>query len=527
MKKISLLLFTILIYSCSSVKFTNDYLTASSANIKVKFDEVKKKNWHNLDLEKDSIPGMSVERAHSELLKGLKAKKVIVAVIDAGIDIDHEDLNEVIWVNKDEIPNNGIDDDKNGYIDDVHGWNFLGESYNETLEMSRIIRDDLTNYRNFKSAVTTVEKKVKESKQSLDFYKKIIDEYKDATEIISDFLGKDDFLQSDILKINSTDSLIQKSKELLSFYNSRDLDLDYLEEGMEYFYDQINYHYNIEFNGRTIVGDDIYDINDTNYGNSKVLHSKNSESHGTHVSGIIGGIRNNSIGNKGINNNVEIMAIRAVPNGDEYDKDIALGIRYAVDNGAKIINMSFGKSFSTNPEWVIDAIKYAAKNDVLIVHAAGNDAKDLDELNNENYPNDQYLGKNEFSDNFINVGASSIEFNENIIAVFSNYGLENVDIFAPGNRVYSLMPDNEYAYQSGTSMAAPSLTGVASMVLSYFPKLSASKLKEIILESGLGINLSVKIPGKDGETDFKSLSKAGKIVNAYNALILASKSKRK
>ena len=185
MKKISLLLFTILIYSCSSVKFTNDYLTASSLNIKAEFDEEQKKNWHNLDLEKDSIPGMSIERAHTELLKGLKGKKVVVAVIDAGIDINHEDLSEVIWVNKDEIPNNGIDDDKNGYVDDVNGWNFLGDSYNETLEMSRIIRDDLTNYRNFKSAISSVEKKVKESKQSLDFYKKIIDDYKDATKIIS------------------------------------------------------------------------------------------------------------------------------------------------------------------------------------------------------------------------------------------------------------------------------------------------------------------------------------------------------
>ena len=265
MKKISLLLFTILIYSCSSVKFTNDYLTASSLNIKAEFDKEQKKNWHNLDLEKDSIPGMSIERAHTELIKGLKGKKVVVAVIDAGIDINHEDLSEVIWVNKDEIPNNGIDDDKNGYVDDVNGWNFLGDSYNETLEMSRIIRDDLTNYRNFKSAISTVEKKVKESKQSLDFYKKIIDDYKDATKIISDYLGKDDFLQSDILKINSKDSLIQKSKELLSFYNSRDLDLDYLKEGVEYFSDQINYHYNVEFNGRTVVGDDIYDINDINY----------------------------------------------------------------------------------------------------------------------------------------------------------------------------------------------------------------------------------------------------------------------
>ena len=527
MKKNIFLLILIFNFSCSTVKFTNEYLVSKNDEIKLNFTDEKKMNWHNLDLEKDSIPGMSVERAHLELLMGLKAKKVIVAVIDAGIDVNHEDLNELIWVNKNEIPNNGIDDDKNGYVDDVNGWNFLGDSYNETLEMSRIIRDDLTNYRNFNSAVSTVEKKVKESKQSLDYYKKLTNDYIDANKIISDFLGKDDYSQSDVLKINSNDSLIKRSKELISFYNSRDLDLNYLKDGIEYFSDQINYHYNVNFNGRTIVGDDIYDINDTDYGNSKVIHSKKSESHGTHVSGIIAGIRNNSIGNKGINNNVEIMAIRAVPNGDEYDKDIALGIRYAVDNGAKIINMSFGKSFSTNPEWVIDAIKYAAENDVLIVHAAGNDAKDLDEIKNENYPNDQYLGKDEFSDNFINVGASTIEFNDNIIAVFSNYGLENVDIFAPGNRVYSLLPNNEYAFQSGTSMAAPSLTGVASMVLSYFPKLSASKLKEIILESGMEINLNVKIPGKDGKTNFKSLSKTGKIVNAYNALILASKSKRK
>ena len=527
MKRNIFLLILIFNLSCSTVKFTNDYLVYDYDEIELNFTEQQKKNWHNLDLEKDSIPGMSVERAHSELLNGLKAKKVIVAIIDAGIDVNHEDLNELIWENKDEIPNNGIDDDKNGYIDDVNGWNFLGDSYNETLEMSRIIRDKITNNRSFNSAVNTLEKKIQESKQSLDYYEKITNDYIDATKIISDFLGKDDFSQSEISEITSSDSSIRRSKELIAFYNSRDLDLDYLKEGVEYFSDQINYHYNIDFNGRTIVGDDIYDINDINYGNSTVTHSKISESHGTHVSGIVAGIRNNSIGNNGINNNVEIMAIRAVPNGDEYDKDIALGIRYAVDNGAKIINMSFGKSFSTNPEWVIDAIKYAAKNDVLIVHAAGNDAKDLDELKNENYPNDQYLGKNEFSDNFINVGASTIEFNDNIIAVFSNYGLDNVDIFAPGNRVYSLMPNNDYAFQSGTSMAAPALSGVASMVLSYFPKISASKLKEIILESGIDINLNVKIPGKDRKTNFKSLSKTGKIVNAYNALILASKSKRK
>ena len=220
------------------------------------------------------------------------------------------------------------------------------------------------------------------------------------------------------------------------------------------------------------------------------------------------------------------MALRAVPNGDEYDKDIALAIRYAVDNGARIINMSFGKSFSSNPEWVIDAIKYAADNNVLIVHAAGNDSEDLDNLDNENYPNDQYLGKDEFADNFISVGASTINFNKDLVASFSNYGYQNVDIFAPGYDIYSLTPENEYEYLSGTSMASPAVSGVASLVLSYFPKISAVKLKEIILESGIEVNINVDHAGKEN-IPFKSISKTGKIVNAYNALIAASKSKRK
>ncbi|MBT3282511.1 S8 family peptidase [Flavobacteriaceae bacterium] len=526
MKKFFFLFISLLIFSCSSIELTNDYLISSPNTLKLNFEEATKKNWHNLDLERDSVPGMSVERAYQELIKDMKGKKVIVAVIDAGIDTNHEDLNDVIWVNDKEIPNNLIDDDNNGYIDDINGWNFLGESYNETLEMTRIIRDSLINNRRYDSALNNINSKRGVTQRSLDYYNKIVDDYKKSVNDLSNYLGKDDFEQSDVASIKSNDSILLKSKEMITYFNSLNLDLDDLLEGVEYFSDQMNYHYNTSFNGRSIVGDNVYDIKDVSYGNSRVKHSKSSESHGTHVSGIIGGIRNNSIGSNGVNNNLEIMAIRAVPNGDEYDKDIALGIRYAVDNGARIINMSFGKSYSTNPEWVIDAIKYAAKNNVLIVHAAGNETEDLDNNSNENYPNDQYLGKNEFSNNFINVGASTIDFNENIVASFSNFGLNNVDIFAPGYDIYSLMPDNKYDYQSGTSMAAPALTGVASMVLSYFPRLSAAKLKEIILESGIEVNLNVKVSEK-GNIPFKSISKTGKLVNAYNALILASRSKRK
>ena len=296
-----------------------------------------------------------------------------------------------------------------------------------------------------------------------------------------------------------------------------------MNEGIEQYNDFINYHFNIDFNGRT-SNDNIYDINDTDYGDSNINNIKDSESHSTHVSGIISGDRNNKKGNKGINNLVEIMALRAIPNGDEYDKDVARAIRYAVDNGAKIINGSFGKYFSSNPEWVIDAIRYASKKDVLVVAAAGNESKDLDLLSNDNYPNDQFFNKNEFSDTFIKVGASTINLNENFTAYFSNYGKINVDIFAPGVDIYSSVPNDKYKFQDGTSMASPVVSGIASLIMSYFPKLSAKKVKEIILKSGIDIDL--KIGNLGSNKHFREYSKSGKLINAYNALILASKSKR-
>jgi subtilisin family serine protease len=392
--------------------------------------------------------------------------------------------------------------------------------------MTRLIRDNLNKNRRYDSAKKTIKSKLDDRKKNIDFYNNLISQIENASEMIKTFLGKDSFSDEDLENIITNDSIVLESKKMIQYYNSIDVDVDYLKEGIEYFSDQINYHYNINFNGRDIVGDNIYDINDTNYGDSRVLHSKKSENHGTHVAGIIAGIRNNNIGNNGVNNNLEIMALRAVPNGDEYDKDIALAIRYAVDNGARIINMSFGKSYSSNPEWVIDAIKYADENNVLIVHAAGNDAEDLDVIENENYPNDQYLGKDEFSNNFITVGASTINYNKNLIASFSNYGSDNVDVFAPGYNVYSLLPENDYESLSGTSMAAPAVSGVASLILSYFPTITAQKLKSIILESGLKVDIKIDHDEKE-DIYLDSISKTGKIVNAYNALILASKSKRK
>lgn len=267
-----------------------------------------------------------------------------------------------------------------------------------------------------------------------------------------------------------------------------------LEKYVDYAYDQVNYHLNLEFDGRKLTGDNPDDINDRNYGNNNVIGpDKKQADHGTHVSGIIAQVRHNNLGGDGVANNVEIMALRAVPNGDEYDKDIALAIRYAADNGAKVINGSFGKGFSPHKEWVYDAIKYAASKDVLIVHAAGNDGANIDI--EENFPDDQINGK-EISDNFISIGALNFEYGVGMIAVFSNYGKQNVDIFSPGVEIYATTPNNTYRYEQGTSMASPNVAGVAALIRSYYPDLTAFQVKKILMDSGVSIEKEVNVPGE-------------------------------
>ena len=523
MNKALLLTFSIIFVSCNAIKLDYDYITSSNQEIKSSLSKIDKKNWHNLDIEKDSVPGTSVERAYNELLNELKGKKVIVAVIDTGLDIDHRSLSENIWINKDEKLN-GKDDDNNGYIDDIHGWNYLGSSYNETRDMTRILRDNKINNRKYNLVEEEIQKEIKNSKEQLNilnYYIQILDESK---ELLSDYLDNDNFSIQDVNNIETVDPKLNRAKNIYKDFDFYGYTKEYLNEGIDQYNDFINYHFNVEFNGRT-TNDDIYDINDRNYGDNNINNTKESESHSTHVSGIISGNRKIEDGNKGINNLAEIMVLRAVPNGDEYDKDVALAIRYAVDNGAKIINGSFGKYFSSNPEWVIDAIRYASDNDVLFIAGAGNESKDLDSLSNDNYPNDQYFNKAEFSDTFIKVGASSINLDENFTAYFSNYGKINVDIFAPGVDIYSSMPNNKYKFQDGTSMASPVVAGIASLIMSYFPRLSAKKVKEIILESGIDIDLEIGNLGD--KKNFNEYSKSGKLINAYNALILASKSRRK
>lgn len=486
--------------------------------------ELEKHTWGHLDLVKDTIPGMSVEKAYAELIKNKKGEVVIVAVIDSGIDIEHEDLNGVLWTNKGEIPGNGIDDDNNGFVDDVHGWNFLGDAYNEQLEFVRILASGDKSSPDWERAQAEYDKEFEETMGMKTQYDQIYIQVKEANSLVSKHLGKEDYTPKDVEAIQTKDEALTKAVGVLSFMYGNGFDdskaaLTSIKEGIDYFNDKLEYSLNLEFNGRT-TGDNPNDITDVGYGNGNVMPSVKSESHGTHVSGIIAAERGNGKGVDGVAKNVQIMSIRAVPNGDEYDKDIALAIRYAVDNGAKVINGSFGKYYSPHSQWVRDAIAYAGKHDVIFVNAAGNEGDDIDQV--AVYPNDQVNNGPEVSDTFITVGALEPKYGANMVAGFSNYGKINVDVFAPGAKIYSTTPENEYKTMGGTSMAAPAVAGVAALIRSYYPKLSGAQVKQIIIDSGLTLPTKVVVGGDTANIKpIGDLSKSGKIMNAYNALIMA------
>lgn len=489
--------------------------------------DAEKKNWGHLDLERDTIPGMAVDRAYEEIIKGKKGKKVIVAVIDSGIDIDHEDLDDVIWTNEDEIPNNGKDDDKNGYVDDIHGWNFLGDAYDEQLEYVRMIATKDTSNPRYEEAVALQASEYEKWTGRKTQYDQIYQQVISADEALVKATGKSDYTKEDVEAITSEEPAVQQAKSIAQYMYSNGIDSmadakKEIKEALESINERLNYNLNINFSGRT-TNDDINDLSDVGYGNGNVKHVKKSESHGTHVAGIIAAERNNGLGANGVANNVEIMALRVVPNGDEYDKDVALAIRYAVDNGAKVINGSFGKSFSPHSEWVRDAIKYAGDNDVVFVHAAGNDSNNIDI--EPNFPDDN-VNFVEVSDNYIRVGSLTQNYGSKMVSGFSNYGKNNVDIFAPGSSVYSTTPENEYDFKGGTSMAAPGVAGIVALVRSQYPKLSAAQVKQVILESGLPLTTKVVVGGDASNVKpFADLSKTGRIANAFNALIMASKIK--
>ncbi|RAV99478.1 peptidase S8 [Pseudochryseolinea flava] len=524
------------------------------------------KDWFLRDPEADSLLGVSAEKTYQTLLKGKPSRTVLVAVIDSGIDIEHEDLKDIIWINEDEIPGNNIDDDKNGYVDDIHGWNFIGgkngnvaeDTYEvtreyarlkpkfESIDSTKVGKKDKAEYAYWKKVKKKYDNDFSHNKKQYDEYKKYYEQYTALHQNLSYFdsllearMGKPTTKQSLEGFTTSNDTLNYAKESLLQIMDRVGSQLQVeltgqelvamlkeniaqIQEGIDHFRVAVEYGYNTEFNPRTVVGDDPKNLTQKGYGNNDVEGP--DAKHGTHVAGIIGADRKNTLGIRGIADNVRIMSIRAVPNGDERDKDIANAIIYAADNGAKIINMSFGKSFSPNKELVDKAVKYAESKGVLLIHAAGNDGDNLDEK--DNFPNRDFsAGGN--AKNWLEIGASAWGKDKDFVGSFSNYGKKSVDLFAPGVQIYSTTPGNQYEDLQGTSMACPATSGVAAMLMSYFPDLTAAEVKDILRQSTRKFDgLKVVVPGGKDEVSFSELSSTGGLVNAYDAVALAMKYKK-
>jgi subtilisin family serine protease len=503
------------------------------------------KAWSSKDLQNDTIPGMGVDRTYQEIIKDKVGTTVIVAVIDSGIDIEHEDLKNVMWVNPKEIAGNNIDDDKNGYVDDMHGWNFLGDIVKENMEYVRIIRKlkpkydgkteasvsavDSAEFALYQKANQEFSKEFEQTTASASRYASMLGRLKPAHAAISEKLGKQDYAKEDLSGIENPEGEqkehIAMLTQMLNYSDNIPSFIEQIQGGVDYFQGRLDSHFDTTTDFRGVVGDNPDDNSNPYYGNNDVDGpdpKKADAKHGTHVAGIIAAQRNNNIGMDGVAQNVQIMAVRAVPDGDEYDKDIANAIRYAVDNGAKVINTSFGKYYSTHPQWVWDALTYASENDVLIVNAAGNEGTDLDTI--QVYPNDQVGVGAEISDTFLTVGALNYKYGSDLLATFSNYGKVNVDVFSPGVKIWATTPLDTYAFLQGTSMASPNVAGVAAMVRSYYPKLSAKQVKQILMDSGLSVKMDVVLGGDpENKNTFENISTSGKMVNMYNAFIMASK----
>ncbi|HEX8514571.1 MAG TPA: S8 family serine peptidase [Bacteroidia bacterium] len=489
-------------------------------------------NWHNLDPKADKVYGTGVEQAY-KTLNGRTAQTVVVAVIDGGTDTEHEDLKDVIWTNTGEIADNGIDDDKNGYVDDIHGWNFLGGKNGdinyEATELARMYQRLSKKYKDADAAKLN-EADIKEYK---DFEDRIRPAYLKAQaeqdaqamqlSVLSDFMGKVKkqgggvFSKSTVKSFipdNPQDEMIKKRMKLiLALVDAKDLD-EQVSHGADMIINVSKYNrMNVDSIRQFTVGDNPNDPNERYYGNNNLKGP--DARHGSHVAGIIGAIRNNSKGINGVAGNVKIMVVRAVPNGDERDKDVANAIRYAVDNGAKVINMSFGKYYSPDKKVVDEAVQYALSKDVLLLHAAGNDGKNRDM--EDSYPSRE-ISATTIVPNWIEVGASGYKKGKSIIGNFSNYGKKRVDLFAPGVDIYSTMPDNKYLAQSGTSMASPAAAGAAAVIRGYFPELKANEVRDVLMKTVVPYKKKVKVPGtKKEKRKVNELCISGGFINVNNA----------
>lgn len=482
--------------------------------------------WQNKDPQQDGVEGTRADRAYAELGVRTGVKPVIVAVIDSGVDIHHEDLQGRLWVNAGEIPGNGIDDDHNGYPDDIHGWNFLGtrDANDRAINIDRVPLEMTRELKRLKDLARIRELSTKEKKLLAQVRTAVEERRSGVLAAMGSYASLRDQVveQLKLMDEAGSDTLPGQPevtrKALLAAMDRYDRELAELAS-------HLATYLNEDFDPRAqILGDDAYKYSDRYYGNNDVEGP--NALHGTHVAGIIAAVRGNGLGIDGIATDVRIMAIRAVPDGDEYDKDVANAVRYAVDNGAAIINMSFGKPYSPGKKAVDAAFRYAESKGVLVVHAAGNEHSNNDVA--PNYPA-RYTGnvRGRNFKNWIEVAASSAQLGEFLPASFSNFGAKSVDLSGPGVKIPSTVPERDgIDALSGTSMAAPTVSGVAALILSQFPNLTAEELRSLLLEAARRHpELMVRKPAGRGQpaemVPFASLTITGGIIDAYEALKLA------
>ena len=497
-------------------------------------------DWKSKDINADKTPGISLDLTYTKMIGDKKGKEIVVAVIDSGVDVEHEDLQGKIWINQGEVAGNGIDDDNNGYIDDIHGWNFIGGASGnvqyDNLEFTRIYKglkdqfdgkskdqvssNEKEDYARYVKMKDQFNKRLDDAKNNYNEYLLIQKFFNLANKTLKDVLGGKEFTVENIQALPQGDEQFEAMKGIAIAGIEENLSVQ-LDDAIKHFRNSKNYSYNLNIDSREIVGDDYNDLKNRFYGNNS--YQGPSADHGTHVAGIIAANRNNGIGANGVANNAKIMVLRVVPDGDERDKDVANAIRYAADNGAKVINMSFGKSYSPQKVYVDEAVQYASEKGVLLIHAAGNSSKNNDKSNN--FPNPVNEETRELCPTWIEVGASNFRTGLELPADFTNYGAKSVDVFAPGVDIYSTVPDNEYKKFSGTSMAAPVVAGLAALIWSYYPELTAVDVKNIVVNSyGDYKKVKVMVPHnseKGKKKKFKKLSRTGGIVNALNAFRMA------
>ena len=503
--------------------------------------------WYHKDFATTNVYGINTQNAYKFLdSKGLKPKTVIVGVLDSGVQVDHPGLIKNMWTNVNEIPGNGKDDDGNGYIDDIHGWNFLGgkngDVYDDNLEVTRVVK----KYQSVFEGPNSTENKANQAKmpeefamymKSKDIYNTKGNEAKQGYETYKKIQGLIPTMITMLNGQNLTPEVIaaikpanqeqamalsvlgQVSKNPAAAGKSPAEVQKFLEKEMnsavDYFEVQATKQYNLEFDPRAeIVGDNYDDYTQKSYGNNHYGDPKGE--HGTHVAGIIAGLPQGKEIQYGVGYKIaKIMAVRAVPNGDERDKDVANAVRYAVDNGAKILNMSFGKPVSPGKNVVWEAFKYAEDKGVLLVKAAGNDNEDI--IENVYFPTNfkEATDAKPFINNMIVVGASTND-NEFLRADFSNYNQKMVNVFAPGEKIYSTVPTSKYEYLQGTSMASPVVAGAAAVLLAYMPNLTPPQIIESLVKSANKSTVNAMIKSNTNNK-FDMISEAGGVIDLKKA----------